>query len=107
VAPSPTLRMREREKRIVTLPLSEHLPLLAADMNTRREMNALRPVNAEEMAAHHACALGTCVRRSLAVAAFVDLRIGNAAETASENRRKVIATFSEPGKQNDTRQTEV
>jgi hypothetical protein len=107
VAPSPTLRMREREKRIVTLPLSEHLPLLAADTNTRREMNALRRVNAEEMAAYHACALGTCVRRSLAVAAFVDRRSGNATEIVFENHRRVIATFSEPGKLDDTRQTEV
>jgi hypothetical protein len=31
----------------------EHLRLLSADMSTHREMNALRWVNAKEMAAYH------------------------------------------------------
>jgi hypothetical protein len=94
--------MREQEKRIVTRPLSEHPPLLSVDMSTRREMNALRRVNAEEIAANHACALGAGIRRALAMAAFVDLRSRNAAEIAFENHRRVTATFSEPGKLNDT-----
>ena len=86
------MREREREKRTVF----EHLPLLSADMSTRREMNALRRVNAEEMAAHHAGALAAEVRQANAMAALVDLRIANAAGIAFENRRRVIETFSEP-----------
>jgi hypothetical protein len=40
----------------------ERLQLLSADMSTRRDMNALRRVNVEEMAAHHAGALAAGVR---------------------------------------------
>ena len=95
--------MREREKRMVF----EHLPLLSADMSTRREMNALRRVKAEEMAAHHEGALAAGVGQANVMAALVDLRNANAAGIAFENRRRVIAAFSEPGKPNDTGRTEV
>jgi hypothetical protein len=49
--------MRKREKIFVC----EHLPLLSADINTRREMNALCRANAEEMAPHHAGALAVAI----------------------------------------------
>jgi len=101
--PSLAYGMREREKRMVF----EHLPLLSADMSTRREMNALRRVNAEEMAAHHEDALAAGVGQANAMAALVDLRNANAAGVAFENRRRVVAAFSEPGKPNDTGRTEV
>jgi small subunit ribosomal protein S15 len=103
VPPSLTFGMREREKRMVF----EHLPLLSADMSTRREMNALRRVKAEEMAAHHEGALAAGVEQANVMAALVDLRNANAAGIAFENRRRVIAAFSEPGKPNDTGRTEV
>jgi len=103
VPPSLAYGMREREKRMVF----EHLPLLSADMSTRREMNALRRVNAEEMAAHHEDALAAGVGQANAMAALVDLRNANAAGVAFENRRRVVAAFSEPGKPNDTGRTEV
>ena len=103
VPPSLAFGMREREKRMVF----EHLPMLSADMSTRREMNALRRVNAEEMASHHAGALAVGVRQANAMAALVDLRNANAAGIAFENRCRVIETFSEPGKPNDTGRTEV
>jgi len=103
VPPSLAFGMREREKRMVF----EHLPLLSADMSTRREMNALRRVNAEEMAAHHAGALVAGVRQANAMAALVDLRNANASGISFENHRRVIEAFSEPGKPNDTGRTEV
>ena len=103
VPPSLAFGMREREKRMVF----EHLPLLSADMSTRREMNALRRVKAEEMAAHHEGALAAGVEQANVMAALVDLRNANAAGIAFENRRRVIAAFSEPGKPNDTGRTEV
>jgi hypothetical protein len=71
-------------------------------MSPRREMNALRRVNVEEMVAHHGGALAVGVRQVNAMAAVVDLRNANAAGIAFENRRRVIAAFSEPGKSNDT-----
>ena len=78
----------------------EHLPLLLADMSSRWEMNALRRVNAEKMAAHHACALAAGVSHAKAMAALVDLHNPNAAGIAFENRRRVIEAFceSEPWK---------
>jgi small subunit ribosomal protein S15 len=103
VPPSLAFGMREREKRMVF----EHLPLLSADMSTRREMNALRRVNVEEMAAHHAGALAAGARQANAMAAMVDLRNANAAGVMFENHRRVIEAFSEPGKPNDTGRTEV
>jgi small subunit ribosomal protein S15 len=103
VPPSLAFGMREREKKMVF----EHLPLLSADMSTRREMNALRRVNVEEMAAHHGGALAVGGRQANAMAAVVDLRNANAAGIAFENRRRVIAAFSEPGKSNNTGRTEV
>ena len=103
VPPSLAFGMREQEKRMVF----EHLPLLSADMSTRREMNALRRVKAEEMAAHHEGALAAGVEQANLMAALVDLRNANAAGIAFENRRRVVAAFSEPGKPNDTGRTEV
>jgi hypothetical protein len=70
-------------------------------------MNVLREVNPEEMAAHHAAVLAVGVRQANAVAALVDLRNENTSGIAFENRRKVIAAFSEPGRPNHTRRTEV
>ncbi|KAH9980508.1 hypothetical protein BJV74DRAFT_856661 [Russula compacta] len=87
--------------------LFEHLPLLAADMDTRREMNALLSVNVEDMAAHHETELAAGVAQANVLAKVVDLRNANAAGIAFENRRRVIAAFSEPGKPNDTGRTEV
>lgn len=103
VPPSLAFGMREQEKRMVF----EHLPLLSADMSTRREMNALRRVKAEEMAAHHKGALAAGVGQANVMAALVDLRNANAAGITFENRRRVIAAFSEPGKPNNTGRTEV
>jgi hypothetical protein len=83
VLPSLAFGMRSLEKKM----LFEHLPMLSADMSTRREMNALRRVNAEEMAAHHAGALAVGVRQANAMAALVDLCNANAAGIAFENHR--------------------
>jgi len=103
VPPSLAFGIREREQRM----LFEHLPLLSADMSTRLDMNAMRNVAVEEMAAHHETELAAGVAQSNAVAKVVDLRNANAAGIAYENRRRVIAAFSEPGKPNDTGRTEV
>jgi hypothetical protein len=65
-------------------------------------MDALRWVNAEGMAAHHAGALAAGVRQANAMVALVDLRNANAAGIPFENRRRVIVAFSELGKPNDT-----
>jgi hypothetical protein len=94
VLPSLAFGMREREKKMVF----EHLPMLSADTSTRREMNALCRVNAEEVAAHHAGALAAGVRQANVMAALVDLRNANVAGIAFENRRRVIVVFSEPGR---------
>jgi hypothetical protein len=59
-------------------------------------MNALRQVNGEEMAAHHAGAVAAGVRQANAMAGI-----------AFENRRRVIEAFSEPGQPNDTGRTKV
>ena len=100
----PTLAfgIRAREQRM----LFAHLPLLTADMNTRRELHG-SSVNAEDMAAHHERALAESVKQANALARVVDLRNANAAGVAFENRRRVVEAFSEPGKPNDTGRTEV
>ena len=103
VPPSLAFGIREREKRM----LFEHLPLLAADMDTRREMNALLSVNVEDMAAHHETELAAGVAQANVLAKVVNLRNANAAGIAFENRRRVIAAFSEPGLPNDMGRTEV
>jgi small subunit ribosomal protein S15 len=103
VPPSLAFGICEREQRM----LFEHLPLLSADMSTRLDMNAMRNVAVEEMAAHHETELAAGVAQANAVAKVVDLRNANAAGIAFENRRRVIAAFSEPGKPNDTGRTEV
>jgi small subunit ribosomal protein S15 len=95
--------MREWEKKMVF----EHLPLLSVDMSTRREMNALHRVNAEEMAAHHAGALAVSVWQVNVMAAIVDLCNVNVVRIEFESCRRVIAAFSELGKLNDTGRTEV
>ncbi|KAH9164506.1 mitochondrial ribosomal protein S15 [Lactarius sanguifluus] len=92
VPPSLAFGIREREQRM----LFAHLPLLSADMSTRREMNGLQ---GRELAAG--------VAQANAVARLVDLRNANAAGVAFENRRRVIEAFSEPGKPDDTGRTEV
>ncbi len=101
----PTLAfgIREREQRMVFA----HLPLLSADMSTRREMNGMQGMKVADMAAHHERQLGAGVEQANAVARLVDLRNANAAGIAFENRRRVIAAFSEPGMPNDTGRTEV
>jgi small subunit ribosomal protein S15 len=103
VPPSLAFGIREREQRM----LFEHLPLLSADMSTRREMHAMRSVKVEEMAAQHEKELSAGVAQANVVAKLVDLRNANAAGIAFENRRRVIAAFSEPDKPNDTGRTEV
>ena len=99
----PTLAfgIRAQEQRM----LFAHLPILAADMNTRREMHG--SLNAEDIVAHHERALAESVKQANALAKVVDLRNANAAGVAFENRRRVIEAFSEPGKPNDTGRTEV
>jgi hypothetical protein len=89
VPPSLAFRMWEQEKRMVF----EHLPLFSVDMSTRWEMNSLRRVNVEEMAAHHDGALAAGVRQANAKATFVDLCNTNAAGIAFQNCRRVIAAF--------------
>ncbi|KAI9432061.1 hypothetical protein H4582DRAFT_1998882 [Lactarius indigo] len=59
------------------------------------------------MAAHHERELAHGVVQANQVARLVDLRNANAAGVAFENRRRVIAAFSEPGKPDDTGRTEV
>jgi small subunit ribosomal protein S15 len=93
--------IRAREQRM----LFEHLPLLAADMHTRREMRGTPKV--AEMAAQHERALEAGTRQAEALAKLVDLRNANAAGVAFENRRRVVEAFSEPGKPGDTGRTEV
>lgn len=100
--PALAFGIREREQRM----LFTHLPLLAADMNTRREMNG-SSVNAADMAAQHERALADGVEQANKLARLVDLRNANAAGIAFENRRRVVEAFSEPGKPNDTGRTEV
>ena len=114
VPPSLAFGIREREQRM----LFEHLPLLSADMSTRREMTMpnwqrlggganVNPTKVEEMSAYHGTELATGVAQANALAKIVDLRNANAAGVAFENRRRVIEAFSEPGKPNDTGRTEV
>ncbi|KAH9035643.1 hypothetical protein EDB85DRAFT_1862913 [Lactarius pseudohatsudake] len=103
VPPSLAFGIREREQRM----LFAHLPLLSADMSTRREMNGMQGMRVEDMVAHHERELAAGVAQANAVARFVDLRNANAAGVAFENRRRVIAAFSEPGKPDDTGRTEV
>ena len=100
--PSLAFGIREREQRM----LFAHLPLLAADMSTRREMNGMQ-VKVADMAAHHERELAAGVDQANVLARLVDLRNANAAGIAFENRRRVIEAFSEPGKPNDTGRTEV
>ncbi|KAH9035639.1 mitochondrial ribosomal protein S15 [Lactarius pseudohatsudake] len=103
VPPSLAFGIRAREQRM----LFAHLPLLSADMSTRREMNGMQGMRVEDMAAHHERELAAGVAQANAVARLVDLRNANAAGVAFENRRRVVAAFSEPGKPDDTGRTEV
>jgi small subunit ribosomal protein S15 len=103
VPPSLAFGIREREQRM----LFEHLPLLSADMSTRREIHAMPSMEVEEMSVLHEKELAAGVAQANAVANLVDLRNANAAGIAFENRRRVIAAFSESGKPNDTGRTEV
>jgi small subunit ribosomal protein S15 len=102
----PTLAfgIRAREQQM----LFAHLPLLAADMSTRREINGMQQgMNVAEMGALHEREVAAGVEQANALARLVDLRNANAAGIAFENRRRVIAAFSEPGKPDDTGRTEV
>jgi small subunit ribosomal protein S15 len=104
IPPTLAFGIREQEQRM----LFAHMPLLAADMHTRREMNGGSSVNAvADMAAHHERALEDGVKQANVLAKLVDLRNANAAGIAFENRRRVVEAFSEPGKPNDTGRTEV
>jgi small subunit ribosomal protein S15 len=107
--------IREREQRM----LFEHLPILSADMDTRREMMttnwkrmgaasaSANLKNVGEMSAHHETELAAGAVQANVMAKVVDLRNANAAGIAFENRKRVIEAFSEPGKPNDTGRTEV
>ena len=107
--PSLAFGIRAREQQM----LFAHLPMLAADMSTRRELNGMQSngsgssVDVGHMAAHHERELAAGVGQANALARVVDLRNANAAGVAFENRRRVIAAFSEPGKPDDTGRTEV
>jgi len=110
VPPALAFGIREREREMVF----EHLPLLSADMSTRRETNTSSSwkssgglKQAEEMATHHEAEMDAGVAQANALAKLVDLRNANAAGIAFENRRRVIAAFSESGNPNDTGRTEV
>lgn len=96
VPPTLAFGIREREQRM----LFAHLPLLAADMDTRREMNGAPGMKVADMNAHHDRALAEGVEQANALARLVDLRNANAAGIAFENRRRVIEAFceSEPWK---------
>ena len=89
--------------------LFAHLPLLAAQMQTRREMRigGTTTKAAAEMTAQHERAREIGRRQAEMVAKLVDLRNANAAGIAFENRRRVVEAFSEPGKPGDTGRTEV
>lgn len=90
--------------------LFAHLPLLTADMQTRREMRISGGTTtkaAAEMTAQHERAREIGRRQAEMVAKLVDLRNANAAGIAFENRRRVVEAFSEPGKPGDTGRTEV
>jgi small subunit ribosomal protein S15 len=101
--------IREREERM----LFEHLPLLSADMNTRREMSMVDTnspsysADVEAMSKYHERQLVAGVAQANVLAKVVDLRNANAAGIAFENRRRVIEAFSELGNPNDTGRTEV
>ncbi|KAI0275361.1 mitochondrial ribosomal protein S15 [Gloeopeniophorella convolvens] len=84
-----------------------HLPLLSADVNTRRELTAMKGLQMEEAAAQNETDMAASVAQASQVAKLVDMRNANAQGIAFENRRRVIAEFSEPGKPNDTGRTEV
>ena len=105
--PSLAFGIRAREQQM----LFAHLPLLAADMSTRREMNGMQgggsSAKVAEMGLHHERELAAGAEQANALARLVDLRNANAAGIAFENRRRVIAAFSEPGKPDDTGRTEV
>jgi small subunit ribosomal protein S15 len=117
--PSLAFGLRAREQRM----LFEHLPLLSADMSTRREMTSTanwqrwgnahasagagQKKDAEGMSAFHETELAVGVAQANALARVVDLRNANAAGVAFENRRRVVEAFSKPGKPNDTGRTEV
>ena len=123
VPPSLAFGLRAREQRM----LFEHLPLLSADMRTRREMTMVgnwqrwgdagaggdggggdgQKKDAEGMAVFHEMELVAGVAQANALARVVDLRNANAAGVAFENRRRVVEAFSAPGKPNDTGRTEV
>jgi small subunit ribosomal protein S15 len=121
VPPSLAFGLRAREQRM----LFEHLPLLSADMRTRREMTMVgnwqrwagpdagvgvgdgQKKDAEGMAVFHEMQLAAGVAQANALARVVDLRNANAAGVAFENRRRVVEAFSAPGNPNDTGRTEV
>jgi small subunit ribosomal protein S15 len=114
VPPSLGFGIGEREQRM----LFEHLPMLSADMSTRREMTMpiwqrlganpnAKPTKLEDLSAYHETELAAGVVQANALAKVVDLRNANAGGIAFENRRRVIQAFSEPGKPNDTGRTEV
>jgi small subunit ribosomal protein S15 len=106
VPPSLAFGIREREERM----LFEHLPLLSADMNTRREMTMMpggggangHRKSVEAMSAYHETQLAAGMTQANVLAKVVDLRNANAAGISFENRRRVIEAFSEPGKPNDS-----
>jgi len=70
-------------------------------------MQSSSAVKMADMAAHHEREMESGVKQANALARLVDLRNANKAGIAFENRRRVVAAFSEPGKPNDTGRTEV
>ncbi|THH14483.1 hypothetical protein EW146_g5855 [Bondarzewia mesenterica] len=91
----------EEEKRLLFV----HLPLATADSSTLRERE-MRGAGFD-MALFHDEQLRDGIDRANQLARLVDLRNANARGIAYENRKRVIAEFSEPGKPNDTGRPEV
>jgi small subunit ribosomal protein S15 len=85
VPPSLAFDIRGREQ----LMLFENLPLLSADMSTFLDVDAMRNVAVEEMAAHHENELVAGMAQANAVTKVVDLWNASAAGIAYKNRRRV------------------
>ena len=80
--------------------LFEHLPPLTA------EIGGIRKPTAWTMSLHEEAEKAELMKANI-LAKVIDLRNANAGGIAYENRRRIVATFSEPGKPGDTGRPEV
>ncbi|KAI0045673.1 mitochondrial ribosomal protein S15 [Auriscalpium vulgare] len=90
--------------------LFAHLPVLSADMGVARidsQSGFTLSSQGAKFSAVHDAQMSMEARNARALARLVDLRNANAPGIAYENRRRVVAEFSEPGKPNDTGRPEV